>query len=207
MLPYLAASGHNLYLKSVNLYLQKMFKLEHEQPATFKYFEDGLPVLRRSDRLWAGLSTDLVIEQVLMRSMKTNGGLTRGKGMTELQRVTWLLSMPACAEVNNAMQDVTGTAFTTSEQHKESMHTRIERDQKDMDELKNYLQNRNPFTSDPSLRNIASWMTADKSVNVDRAKDVGLNILHKMEGENVAQCTFRRNDRAVTLSLQAWNQS
>lgn len=85
MLPYLAASGHNLYLKSVNLYLQKMFKLEHEQPATFRYFEDGLHVLRRSDRLWAGLSTDLVIEQVLMRSMKTNGGLTRGRGMTELQ--------------------------------------------------------------------------------------------------------------------------
>lgn len=70
-----------------------------------------------------------------MRSMKTNGGLTRGRGMTELQRVTWLLSMPACAEVNNAMQDVTGTAFTTSEQHKESMHARIERDQKDIEEL------------------------------------------------------------------------
>ena len=33
-------------------------------------------MVRRSDRLWAGLSTDLVIEQVLMRSMKTSGGLT-----------------------------------------------------------------------------------------------------------------------------------
>ena len=39
-----------------------------------------------------------------MRSMKTSGGLTRGRGMTEKQLRTWLLAMPACAEVNRAMQ-------------------------------------------------------------------------------------------------------
>jgi hypothetical protein len=64
-------------------------------------------VVRRSDRLWAGLSVDLIIEQVLMRSMKTSGGLTRGRGMTEQQCITWLLAMPACAEVNDAMQELT----------------------------------------------------------------------------------------------------
>ena len=36
-----------------------------------------------SDRFWAGLSPDIIIEQVLMRGIKTHGGLTRGKGMTE----------------------------------------------------------------------------------------------------------------------------
>ena len=36
-----------------------------------------------TDRYWAGLSTDLTIEQVLMRSAKTHGGLTRGKEMLE----------------------------------------------------------------------------------------------------------------------------
>ena len=39
-----------------------------------------------------------------MRSMKTSGGLTRGRGMTEKQLLTWLLAMPACAEVNIEMQ-------------------------------------------------------------------------------------------------------
>ena len=43
-----------------------------------------------------GLSTGLVIEQVLMRS------LTRGKGMTENQCLVWLMSMPACAGTNEA---------------------------------------------------------------------------------------------------------
>lgn len=202
MLPYLASSGHNLYVKSINLYLQKMSKLEQDHNTVFKYFEEGLHVMRRSDRLWAGLSTDLIIEQVLMRSMKTSGGLTRGRGMTESQRVTWLLSMPSCAEVNSAMQEVTGTSFTTSEQHKESSQARIERDHKDTEELESYLQNRSPFTSDPSLRNIASGVTADSSVNVDKAKDIGLKILQKMDGANVAQYTFRRNDQAVTLGAK-----
>ena len=75
--------------------------------------------MRRSERYWAGLSTDLIIEQVLMRSVKTSGGLTRGKGMTEIQRLVWLMSMPLCVEVNDAMQELTGIKYETSEQHKD----------------------------------------------------------------------------------------
>ena len=97
MLPYLAASGHNLYTKSARVYLQQMANLKEEHPDVHQCFEDGLHVIRRSDRLWAGLSSDLIIEQVLMRSMKTSGGLTRGRGMAEQQRLLWLLSKPACA--------------------------------------------------------------------------------------------------------------
>ena len=59
-----------------------------------------------------GLSTDLMIEQVLMRSVKMSGGLTRGKGLSETQRLVWLMSMPACAEVNNAMQTLTGVRYS-----------------------------------------------------------------------------------------------
>ncbi len=52
--------------------------------------DEGFRVIRRSNRLWAGLSSDLIIEQVLMRSLKTSGGLTRGRGMTEHQRLACL---------------------------------------------------------------------------------------------------------------------
>ena len=41
---------------------------------------------RSTDRYWAGLSSDLVIEQVLMRSMKSTGRLTRGRWMCESER-------------------------------------------------------------------------------------------------------------------------
>ena len=81
MLPYLAASGHHLYTKSLHVYLQQMTKLQDTHPNIYRRFIQGLHVVRRSDRFWAGLSTDLVIEQVLMRSLKTSGGLMRGRGI------------------------------------------------------------------------------------------------------------------------------
>ena len=92
MLPYIAASGHNNYLKSVHLYPQKMSILPKEHLYVYQSFLDGLQVTRRSDRQWAGLSTDLIIEQVLMRSLKTSGGLTRGRGMRATASV-WHLAI------------------------------------------------------------------------------------------------------------------
>ena len=96
MFPYMATSGHILYTKSAQLYLQSMVRLESEHPVVYQKLIGRFYVVRRSDPKWAGLSTDFVIEQVLMRSMKTSGGLTRGRGMTEQQRLIWLLSMPVC---------------------------------------------------------------------------------------------------------------
>ena len=135
MLPYFAASGHNLYTKSVYLYHQKMWKLEDSNPDIYSKFMDGLHVVRRSDRYWAGLSPDLVIEQVLMRSLKTTGGLTRGRGMTETQRLVWCLSRPICAEVNDAMQQLTSVKYATSEQHKDLSKARQARDKADTNKL------------------------------------------------------------------------
>ena len=153
MLPYLAASGHNLYTKSARVYLQQRANLKEEHPDVHQRFEDELHVIRRSDRLWAGLLSDLIIEQVLVRSMKTSGGITRGRGMTEQQRLLWLLSMPACAEVNQAMQELTGVNYNTGEQNKDMSKARQARDWKDTLAVVQYLQERNPFSNDPSLRN------------------------------------------------------
>ena len=41
-----------------------MSSLCDDHPAVYRDFVSGFHVVRRSDRLWAGLSTDLVIEQV-----------------------------------------------------------------------------------------------------------------------------------------------
>ena len=115
---FFLAAGHHNYAKSARLYLQQMMALKDTHLKVYQDYQEGHHVFRRSDRYWAGLSQDLVIEQVLMRSLKTSGGLTRGTGFGERQRLVWLLSMPACAEINSAMQTLSGVTFTTSEQHK-----------------------------------------------------------------------------------------
>ena len=81
MLSYMAASGHNLYTKSLHIYLQLMGDLPYEHPEVNERFILDLHGVRRSDRFWAGLSAELIIEQILMRSLKTSGGLT-SRGMT-----------------------------------------------------------------------------------------------------------------------------
>ena len=59
-----------------------------------------------------------------MRTMKTTGGLTRGRGMAESQRTQWLLSVPACSSVNAAMQKLTEADYVTSDQQKDATPAR-----------------------------------------------------------------------------------
>ena len=186
MLPYMAASGHNSYTKSGMLYLQQMLNIPTQHPDVQQHFSEGLHVIRRSNRLWAGLSSDLVIEQVLMRSLKTSGGLTRGRGMTENQCLLWLLSRPACAEVNQAMQELTGVNYNTGEQNKDMTAARQARDWKDTLTVLQYLQERNPFSLDPNLRSISTGVHAHPTVNVDEAVAVGDMILTQMNGTTPA---------------------
>ena len=58
-----------------------MSDLEETHPDVHQKFLDGFHVIRRSNQCWARLSSDLVIEQTLMRSLKSIGGLTHGSGM------------------------------------------------------------------------------------------------------------------------------
>ena len=95
--------------------------------------------------LWAGLPTDLVIVQGLMRNLKATGDLTRGRGMTEQQCLTWLMAMPACAEVNKIMQDVTGINYNTEEPNKDMSVTRQDRDWKDTNTVLRYLSDKKPL--------------------------------------------------------------
>ena len=70
-----------------------------------------------------------------MRSVKTTGGLTRGRGMTHVQRLVWLMSRARCLEIINAMQEFSSVSYSTSDQYKEATPARIERDLKDTQTL------------------------------------------------------------------------
>ena len=68
------ATGHINYAKSGCLYTQLMMGLTNKHPWLYqKSAVEGHQVIR-TDKFWAGLWPDLVIEQVLMRSLKSPGG-------------------------------------------------------------------------------------------------------------------------------------
>ena len=164
---------------------------------------DGFYVVRRNERKWAGLSTDLVLEQVLMRNMKTSGVLKRGRGMTEQQRLIRLLLVPVCAEMNLAMLDLTGICYSTSEQNVDISECRQNRDMKDTQTLLNALAEQNPFTAQPGLRNIMNGVHANYIVNVADSRDIGQGILASMTGKFVPEFAFKQRNQAVTLATKS----
>ena len=114
ILPIFAACGHNNYAKSVWLYLMRMQELEEKHPKLYEQYIAGHHVLRRTEKKkWGGLSIDLVVEQTLMRSLKSVGGLTPGKGFDDIQKNIFIFSRPICAEVNEAVEKLTNAVYIT----------------------------------------------------------------------------------------------
>ena len=136
MLNLFAATGHFSYVKGARLYLQWMLELPLKHPWLYKKFsKHGFHSIRRSDRYWAGLSTDLIIGQV-MRSIKTRGGLTRGHGFTHAVRLMWVYAMHSCAQVHDVMTSLTGLAHRASACRKRDF---------DMAVIINWASQQNPF--------------------------------------------------------------
>ena len=142
----------------------------------------------------------MIIEQVLMRSIKTTGGLTRGTGMTESQRLMWLPSTPAYAQVNCTMQELTEVSYTSSGQHKNVSKARQDRDMANTLEVLEYLTPRSHFGGNSTLHSIASGITADATVNCDCAQQVDKKVLEGMVGKTTAQYTFKKKDQVFPLS-------
>ena len=54
-----------------------------------------------------------MIEQVQIRSLKSGGGLTGGRGKIESVRQQWLYSTQACAAIHGAMTSLAGKHHIT----------------------------------------------------------------------------------------------
>ena len=111
--------------------------------------------------------------------------------------------MPACAEINTVMQDFTEISFSTSDQHKDMSSARLKRDEKDSKTILSYLQDRSPFSSDVSLRNICTGVVAQASAYTERAESIGKSILSCMENECAIEYTFKKKNQAVPIEANS----
>ena len=144
MLNIFAATGRGNYAKSARLYLQDMRDLEKSHQFLYNEFMGGKHTVKRSAKFWAGIWTDLTIEQTLMRFIKSRGGCTRGRGMTEAVRHLWALSLNSCALVHSALMKLTNTKSENRE-HVELEDSRKLQDYEDTCIFYEWLKERNPF--------------------------------------------------------------
>eukprot|EP00794_Sanderia_malayensis_P019665 gene19665-21612_t len=186
MLHLFAATGHINYAKSARLYLQEMQKLPETHPWLHAQFTDGHHTVQRTNKNWTGIWTDLAIEQTLMRSIKSRGRLTGGRGMTE---------------------SLTGAAAKSSEQHEEIGKSRTKQDYQDCLKFLNWLNSRNPFlVPDENLHSLSSGIMSIRGsddVNCERAEDVGKLIQATLDNIAYNKASIKRKDQVKTLeSLQ-----
>ena len=198
-----SATGHWNYAKSSRLYLRLMLELPSSFPDIHeKFTDDGFHTIRRSDRFWGGLWSDFIIEQDMMRSLKSRGGLTCGRGVTETVRLTWIHSMHGAASVHNSMTELTNAKHRTSEQHIELGKSRMKRDKEDSLKLQEWLEVCHPLDrKDASLRNVYTSVTAritDK-INCDDVEKVGKGIHETLDNKAFIQSSLKRKAQITTL--------
>jgi hypothetical protein len=112
------------------------------------------------------------------------------------------MSMPVVTDINAAMQTLTGVQIVHSEQHKECGESRQSQDAKHTKKLVHFLNDMNPFAGDASLRSISCGTLAAKDVNVDDAKVIGNTILAKMDGKNVIEFKFKKQNQVKTMGAR-----
>lgn len=196
MLPFFHASGHFLYAKSTHLYLQDSEKLEEKMSAREynDFVKSGFFTIQRSPKFWSGIWSDMTIEQTLMRLMKCEGGLTRGRGIKSSVLQKWVLSMPVVATVCQKVEDYTNCRVAWTEQHTDLRSSRMKRDQEDLEKLRSWISAHYPFRKNSEIVSLLSGVKGDGSVNCFNSLAIGKKGIESMIGKNFHEISFKRGE-------------
>ena len=203
MLYIFAAAGHRSYAKAARIYLQLMHELPETHSSLYKRLAHGFHAIHRTDRCWAGLPMDLIIEQTMMRTAKSRGGLTHGRGMTESVCVIWVRSLHRCATIYAALSTLTNVeSGTPCMRHVELGQTRSKCDFSDLQKMIVWFQVHSPFDiNDGMLFSLSSGITAAKhEVNCDQEKYVRQQIMEKVDNITFSDVVVKKSDQVTTLS-------
>ena len=175
-----AATGHFNYAKTARMYLQQMLKLPEKHPEIHTMFkENRYHSVRRSDRYWAGLWSGLIIVKVMIRSIKSRRGLTRGRGFTESTRHQWVHTVHPCFVIHEAMRSITKSTLANSEQYVELDVSLRNCDVSDLSKTQTWSREDNTFKDGPELRSLSTYIWYiwnNGAVSCDNSEKVGKEI-------------------------------
>ena len=128
-----------------------------------------------------------------MHSIKTNGGLTRGRGVFE---VLWTLNLNYTSSVHCAMMELTSMVVNTYNQLVDITEPRQKQDSTGYDNFKMQLKEINPFEFiDANLHSLSSGLVplAEKyQVNCDDAEQLGAKIHQQLQETSLANANIKQ---------------
>lgn len=125
--------------------------------------------------------------------------MTRGRKMGDNQRAQWM-SMPACAKINEAHQDLTGTGLETSDINKEASTARMSRDKNDISAILEFLRLRNPFEGYNTLRNIYTGIRSSQVCQCRHCKRCLKENHFSITSTNTMDNSFQKSHQVATIS-------
>ena len=107
MAPIFASTGHLNYVKASRLMIQMYDEwIAKYRTMVHEFFGAGHHTVRYSDREWAGTWSGMSIEETLMRSTKSSGGLARGAMRNDDSLKVWLHTATHKAVISEGMAKV-----------------------------------------------------------------------------------------------------
>lgn len=200
MLPLFHASGHFAYAKSAQIYLQDMVNLEVTMdPEEFDNFtKGGYFTIRRTDKAWSGVWSDMVIEQTLNHFFGTD--LRHGRGVTPSVVARYLIGMPSAFSVMECLENYCGIKSATSEQHIDLSKSRIKRDDEDIEKFIFWLSEHDPFQPGVSLISLSTGIIGGPNINCHMAIEKGHQAMTLMVGKNLENVSLSHAYKAKPLS-------
>lgn len=201
MIPIFYATGHNNYAKSTTIYYQDMTKLKEVlTPEEYQMFViKGFFTIRRTNKFWSGVWTDMCIEQDLMRILKIIGGLTQGRHFNEGKAANFLSNSVTVLDICRGVETFCSYVHQSGEQHVDSRASRISRDQADIQKLIEFYDADNPFPSTEQIISITSGLIGNWSINCFKAYEIGIDLYKLNIGKKVSELKFQRKNRVLPL--------
>ena len=125
----------------------------------------------------------MVIEQSMMKSMKTYGGISQGRSTKERVISERVYGMHAMNTVCEGLEDLADIKTYKTDQHADASDSRIKKDDKDIEKLQQWFLSHDPFPKIKEIISIASGIVGDNKINCHKAREVGIAAMSKMTGE------------------------
>ena len=122
--------------------------------------------------------------------------------MSENINLTWTHTMHRCAEIHNAMLELTGNAYKTSEQHCKLRNARITRDVKNLQIIHSWFTENCSFLEKAELLCVSTGLTAsqDSDINCDRANEIGVKIQQPIDNQTYTFAEVPLKEKIATLA-------
>ncbi|KMQ90383.1 hypothetical protein RF55_9871 [Lasius niger] len=168
-----------------------------------KFTKESFFTIRRSDKHWCGVWSDMTIEQTLMRNMNSIGGITHGRrGFADNVLKKWIFGLSAAYHVCESIEKFCRIEIKSSNQHVELRDTRVKKDEDDCKKFILWFKLHFPFITSKNLISLSSGLIADDNIDCYKAKEIGKKSLEECikDGGTFGSLKLKRQNMAKSIS-------